>query len=78
MPQVDIYQVDPASVAHGHFIGLLAIGVTALLAALLVGRFGWRCWWALILLGIAAPTIVIAIAGGALPGENQPPTEYLS
>lgn len=78
MPQVDIYHVDPASIAHGHLIGLFAIGVTALLASLLVARFGWRCWWALILLGIAVPTIVIATAGGAFPDATRPPTEYVS
>ena len=78
MPKVDIYQVDPASVAHGHLIGLLVIGVTALLAALLVARFGWWCWWALILLGIVVPTIVIVTAGGAFPGANRPLTEYVS
>ncbi len=78
MDQVDVYQVDPASVAHGHLIGLVLIGVTAMLAALLAIRFGWRSWWAILLSGIAVPTITTLAAGGALPGANWPLIDYIS
>ena len=78
MHQVDIYRVDPTTVARGHMVGYLAIGVTALVAALLVMRFGWRCWWVVILAAIAIPAVATFIAAGAHFPASWPLIEYFS
>lgn len=72
MYQVDVYTVDQASVAHGHWVGLIALGLTALISALLVMRLGRRSWWAIIVAAIAVPTVTTLAAGGAWPGPNWP------
>ncbi|MBX3430843.1 MAG: hypothetical protein KF779_14770 [Hyphomonadaceae bacterium] len=77
MYQVDVYTVDPASVVHGHWIGLIAVGLTALISALLVMRLGWRSWWAIIVAAIAVPTITTLVSGGAWPGANWPLGDFV-
>jgi hypothetical protein len=77
MYKVDVNAVDPASVAHGHWVGLAAVGVTALVCALLVMRLGWRSWWAVIAAAVVVPTIAVLAAGGAHPGESWPLTEFI-
>lgn len=78
MHQVDVYAVDPASVAHGHWVALTAVGATALVCALLVVRFGWRMWWAVIIAAIAVPTITVLAAGGGRPGPDWPLTQFIA
>jgi len=77
MYQVDVYTVDPASVAHGHCVGLIAVGLTSLISALLVMRLGWRSWWAIIVAAIAVPTMTTLVAGGAWPGPNWPLSNFM-
>ena len=77
MYRVDVYSVDPASVAHGHWVGLSALGLTALICALLVLRLGPRSWWAVIVAAIAVPTITALAVGGALPGPNWPLINFM-
>lgn len=74
MYRVDIYRVDPASIAHMKLVALVAIGATALLAAVLALRFGWRSWWAILLAAVAVPTLSTLLAGGA---PNWPIMEYI-
>lgn len=77
MYRVDVFTVDPASVAHGHWVALIALGLTAVLSALLVMRLGRRSWWAIIVAAIAVPTITTLAAGGAWPGPDWPLSDFM-
>jgi hypothetical protein len=77
MDQIDLYLVDPASLARHHFIGALIFAAIAILSLTLMARFGWRSWPAIVIAAFVVPTIMVFLVGGARPGPNWPLPEFV-
>jgi hypothetical protein len=73
MYQTKVYWIDPASVAHHHFVAVALFTLVALVCLLLVAMFGRRSWWALVAAAIGLPSVIVLALGGA-PGSPIPPT----
>jgi hypothetical protein len=76
MYQTNVYWIDPASVAHHHFVAVALFTLVALVCLSLVAMFGRRSWWTLIAATIGLPTVIVLALGGA-PGPPIPLTQFI-
>jgi hypothetical protein len=76
MYQTKVYWIDPASVAHHHFVAVALFTLVALVCLVLVAMFGQRSWWALVAAAIGLSSVIVLALGGA-PGSPIPPTQFV-
>jgi hypothetical protein len=74
MYSVEVYRVEPESIALHQSLGLAAVVITAVVSAFLVMRFGLRSWKAIAVAAIVFPTMMALAAGVGQPGPTWPLT----
>lgn len=72
-----IFVIDPGSVVYAHYMAVVTLIIVALVCFGLVARLGRRSWWAVIVVVLSIPTIIVSALRGAGAAQNMPVSLFI-